>query len=294
MGDRGEAKKAKKQIEKLWHKASKPFQKTGGIVLKIIDDFDRIADAKNKAAVISGLSLFYLALADEYFNVLKNFIVKNLQHPDGRVREAARKTGDWLYVSLTSRAEPFVYPKGKPLTKKQKSEQIIARKQYLDFVAELEALIDRYDDGDENLEYIDEMKPSVNKSLQLLWSRLTDSPTYRKIIEQSRPIPRKILMKRKKIESDLAETLKKAKSDFELDDIKEIIYNEDGQDCLTHIIAMFDRGQGLVELENILEIINDAWNYFPHKILNGFSPAEELLESSEKSERRGGINRVEK
>jgi len=87
-----------------------------------------------------------------------------------------------------------------------------------------------------------------------------------------------ILEKRKEIEQELLDFLKETKSDFNLDDIKEIIYHEDGQDDLTDIIAMFDTGQGLIELENILETINDAWNYFPHKILDGFSPAEKLPE----------------
>ena len=87
-----------------------------------------------------------------------------------------------------------------------------------------------------------------------------------------------ILEKQKEIELELLVFLKEAESDFGLDDIKEIIYNEEGQDDLTDIIAMFDTGQGLIELENILETINDAWNYFPHKILGGLSPAEKLLE----------------
>lgn len=46
---------------------------------------------------------------------------------------------------------------------------------------------------------------------------------------------------------------------------------------MTDVIAMFDNGLGLVELENVLEIVNEAWNYFPHKILGGLSPAEKLL-----------------
>ncbi len=72
--------------------------------------------------------------------------------------------------------------------------------------------------------------------------------------------------------------LKETKSDFGLDDIKKIIYNEKGQDDLTDIIAMFDTGQGAAELQNVLELVNDAWNYFPHKVISGLSPAEKLLE----------------
>jgi hypothetical protein len=89
---------------------------------------------------------------------------------------------------------------------------------------------------------------------------------------------RQILERRKEIEKELLEMLKETKSDFGLDDIKKIIYNEDGQDSLTDIIAMFDTGQGAAELQNVLELVNDAWNYFPHKSLNGLCPMEKMLE----------------
>lgn len=87
-----------------------------------------------------------------------------------------------------------------------------------------------------------------------------------------------ILERKREIEKELLDMLKETKSDFWLDDIKEIIYNEDGQDSLTDIIAMFDTGQGAAELQNVLELVNDVWNYFPHKVIGGFSPAEKLLE----------------
>jgi len=45
---------------------------------------------------------------------------------------------------------------------------------------------------------------------------------------------------------------------------------------------MFDTGQGAAELQNVLELVNDAWNYFPHKVIEGLSPAEKLLEYREK------------
>lgn len=91
-------------------------------------------------------------------------------------------------------------------------------------------------------------------------------------------IKKEILQRRKEIEQELVDLLEETGSDFGLNDIKEIIYNEDGQDSLTDIIAMFDNGLGLVELENVLETVNDAWNYFPHKILGGLSPIEKSLE----------------
>lgn len=90
-----------------------------------------------------------------------------------------------------------------------------------------------------------------------------------------------IFEKRKEIEQELVELLKETDSKFSLNHIKEIIYNEEDQDDLTDVIAMFDIGQGASEMDNIFETINDAWNYFPHEILGGLSPAEKILEYQE-------------
>lgn len=277
-GTRDEIKEAKKRIEKIGREDHKLFDRAGEFISSRIADFDSVPDAEHKAAVISGMSLFFLALADDHFDELKKFIVKNLQHPDGHVREAARKTGDWLYISLSSRAEPFVYPEGTPLNDEQKSKQAVARKQYIGLVSELETLIDEQDDVDDAAEYIDDMKSSVHKSLQSFWCRLTDSPSYRKTVEQSRPIPMEVFMKRKEIENELENKLKEVESDFDVEYIKQIIFKEEGTDDLMDIIMLFDTGQGAVELQDVLEIVNEAWNYFPHKVLDGLSPEEKLLE----------------
>jgi len=84
-------------------------------------------------------------------------------------------------------------------------------------------------------------------------------------------------IKKKEVEQELIDLLAEIKSDFTLDHVKDIIYNEDGQDALTDAVAMFDNGQGGIELQDVLDILNDAWNYFPHKIIGGLSPAEVML-----------------
>ena len=82
---------------------------------------------------------------------------------------------------------------------------------------------------------------------------------------------------KKAIEQEIKKLLKKTGSDFSLGDVERVIYNEDGQDSLTEAVAMFDNGD-IDNLSNVLEALNDAWNYFPHKILNGKSPMEKVLE----------------
>ena len=88
-----------------------------------------------------------------------------------------------------------------------------------------------------------------------------------------------IIKRRKEIEQELVEMLQETGSDFSLQDIKDIIFNEEDNDDMMKIVAMFDNGGGGSEVENALEIATDAWNYFPHKALNGLSPAERVLAS---------------
>ncbi|MBU2545088.1 N-6 DNA methylase, partial [Patescibacteria group bacterium] len=62
---------------------------------------------------------------------------------------------------------------------------------------------------------------------------------------------------------ELIEMLKDVGSVFTLDHVKDVIYYEKENDDMTKVIAMFDRGGDISELSNILELTNDAWNYFP-------------------------------
>ena len=91
-----------------------------------------------------------------------------------------------------------------------------------------------------------------------------------------------IIKHKQEVEQELADLLKQTGSDFSLDDIRRVIYEEEDQNDLAKIIPMFDTGQGGVELNNIMEVVMDAWNYFPHKTLGGISPAEKSLQYYEK------------
>ena len=92
-----------------------------------------------------------------------------------------------------------------------------------------------------------------------------------------------ILERRKEIEQELVDMLKETESDFTLDHVREAIYNEEDNDDMMKVVAMFVRGEDASELSNVLELVTDAWNYFPHKVLGGISPAEKLLEHKDKN-----------
>ena len=89
---------------------------------------------------------------------------------------------------------------------------------------------------------------------------------------------RQIIKRRKEIEQELVDMLKKTKSHFSLEDIKDVIFHEEDNDDFQKVVVMFDRGGDISELQCILDLVSDAWNYFPHKIIGGLSPADKLLE----------------
>jgi len=76
--------------------------------------------------------------------------------------------------------------------------------------------------------------------------------------------------------------LKETESDFTLDHVRDVIFHEDDNDDMMKVVAMFDRGGDASELSNVLELVTDAWNYFPHKALDGISPAEMILKHQQK------------
>lgn len=89
---------------------------------------------------------------------------------------------------------------------------------------------------------------------------------------------KEIIEMRKEIKEEFEELLAEHASPFTFDHILDIIYREDDTDDMMKIVRIFDRGNPM-ELGNILETATDAWNYFPHKILDGKSPMEVLDES---------------
>jgi hypothetical protein len=87
---------------------------------------------------------------------------------------------------------------------------------------------------------------------------------------------RQILKKRREIEMKVVNLLKETGSDFVLDDLIDVIYHEKNNEDMQKLILMFDDGHP-ENLDNIIEVVSDAWNFFPHKSLKGKCPEEMIL-----------------
>ncbi len=296
-GSPQEVKEAQRQIEKYWHNVYIPQRERGKkaflIFLDEIKKLEEIKDIDHQYYLVNTLKWPMWVLGEEYFEEWAPFILKYIQHPSGKIRQAIIHASEYLILDLTMDTRFDIDDNNKKITDNDRKRIEQNKFRFGAFVLTAEQLLDKYYEPKfERYKYINSMPAGIYKSLQkMIVENLLRSEHYEKLyknfLEEYMPQFRRnqinlnqqqIIKKRGEIEKELLYFLRKTKSDFCLDDIKEIIYNEESQDDLTKIIAMFDTGQGLIELENILETVNDAWNYFPHKILGGISPAEKLLE----------------
>jgi hypothetical protein len=85
----------------------------------------------------------------------------------------------------------------------------------------------------------------------------------------------------------LTDLLERSKSPATLDDIQRLIFNESDQIPPSHyieqLLSLIRTPEARINDDVIIPIIRDAWNYFPHRRLNGRAPAEIL----------GGIDPIE-
>lgn len=288
-GDREASRKAAREVRKLVYSSQSGKDKhedIKNIINNAFGEYTKIFEAWRKENFVMAISVMYfLHDRESHPDFLFPWLFQLLQHENGNIRHAAVRMIEHELGPLTYHIR-FPNRKSDPFhtLSPEQADQVLRG-----LHSNLESLAtNSYKPSYKKYKYIDSLPSGTYKSVQHILGCLDDycSEIYRPIESEARD---EILEWRKEIEQELEEMLKKtnptsqkaterAGSDFGLEDIKKIIYNEDGQDCLTDIIAMFDVGQGAVELQNIIETINDAWNYFPHKVLGGISPAEKLLE----------------
>lgn len=260
-----EIRRARREFEDEWRADPELCIKHAELIFAALARFDAIPDAAHQAALIAGIDLCFFSLADENFTLLRDFILKAIQHPDVRVRDAALRTSEWLDRSVRRRA-------------KSRQEEMHARalEEYKDYVSAIELLLDYFDDGSETeARYIDEMKPSPQRSIEMLLDRVTHGGYE---LEITHIPPPAILAKREELETKIVDLLESVESDFCLHDVLEEIYRDEGPETINAIVAMFE-GEGLDSAsadrqDEVTDVINEAWHYFPHASLGGLCPAE--------------------
>lgn len=256
-GSPAEIKEAKKEIKKITCRNGDWCRQYRAKYFEILDNFDQIKDAKHQAAFIDGTGIFFLCLRNEDFEKLSDFTLRTLQSPHGNVREAIRKASDWLHILIVS----------------SDSESEVQVRQYLRYINGLEELMEKYPDKS-RAKYIDKMPPSVNKSVQMVWSRIASGRSYSQILDKM--APDWIRNKREEISKSLEHLIIKYNddsfADMRVDDMRQIILFEQNSKEISKLLKIINPNEkGLAEA---VALCNEAWNYFPHNSLNNKCPAE--------------------
>lgn len=305
-GAPAEAKQAREEIDTLWRGITRTSEKQKAIYeafIPAMDRFGEIANIENQIVFIYTLQWPFLVLSEKYFERFGDFILDRIQSPSGKVRQAILHTSDWLGLSFD------IWPHLAP--SKKMDEATLARlesnrRRYFSFVRKAEELAEKYYEPKfGKYKYVNAIPTGIYKSIQyLITERLLRTGEYERaydrfleegklpvrnggsaiVREAENVIARsEIAQRREEIERDLADMLRTAKSDMTLQDIKDFIYDEDDEDkTFHHLFRLFDIGQGAVELDDIIDVLTDAWNYFPHRALDGKSPQEMLLDYRER------------
>jgi hypothetical protein len=83
-------------------------------------------------------------------------------------------------------------------------------------------------------------------------------------------------------EARLTALLTRTGSYATLDNIRNIIFNENDtkhpSEYFADLINLFNASRSRIDIGDILPIIQDAWNYFPHRSRGGLCPAELMLQ----------------
>lgn len=288
-GNPAEVKAAQKEIGKQYNRMRYPLTESQKqeyrIFLTGIKEFDRIEDINHQAYFINTLKWPLLVISEENYQIFADFIIRQIQNPSGKIRQAIINSVDWLLISSATFNLESIFSNP---TKEQTEKIQQNKKRFCLLTSKIEKLIRKYHEPRFNkYKYVNSIPPSIYKSLQIL---ITEHllPTehqekiyreyQRKTLLQDYIPSSELVDKRLEIEQELSNLLREHKSPFALEDIKKIIYNENESDDLMKVVRIFDQGGDVSELENILNLATDAWNYFPHKALNDLSP-QEVIES---------------
>lgn len=285
-GTKQEAKEAIKKIDAWWDGIGREKREAEKKKLEVFIDemqnLDEVANEENKIYFIDSLRTPVWVLGDKYFKDFCDFILKYIEHPYGNMRRAILRLASWFSMIGLDCIDGRAHFGKKP--DKDEMELMKTNKElYFNLVKDVDNLMEKHREPKfEKYKYIDDLPASVYKSLEYLVSNeLLRVPKYEILYaeflnkQKGYEAPLEILQRRKEIEKELTKLLEEVGGNFDLDDIKEIIFNEEESGDMQDIIRIFDDGD-LSNLENVLELTTDAWNYFPHKILNGLSPAEQI------------------
>ena len=191
-GTPAEVKQAQKRFEKYWdglrgdeHKMVK--EAVVEMLFREIQDLESVKDADHQAYLINTLRWRLWTNLDKHFDEWRDFILKYIQHPSGKIRIAVIRACD--YISLDLGVPAHIYTDGREkgtLSPEEAAAYKVCKNRFGFFVSAVGDLLDKYyEPRFRRYKYIGSIPPSVYKSLQqLMWEVLLRSEFYEKMYRE--------------------------------------------------------------------------------------------------------------
>lgn len=166
-GTRDEVKEAQKGVEKFWHNVYIPRRKEGrkafSIFLDEIKDFDKIEDVDHRVYFISVLKWPFWVIGEECFEKWEEFVLKQIQHESGKIRQAIIHAADYLIMDIAMDFDE------KPKTAEDRKKNEINKERFCNFTRKIELLLEKYDEPRfGRYKKISALPAGIFKSLQIL------------------------------------------------------------------------------------------------------------------------------
>lgn len=174
-GTTAEVKQAQKLFKKYWdglrgdeNKAAK--EAAVELLLSEIHAMDRVLDVERQAYLINTVRWRLWTSIDKHFDKWRDFVLKYIQHPSGKIRIAAIRACDYITLELGVPAQFYRDRKNKGALSAVEAADYKARKNKFGlFTLAVEELLRKYDEPrSRRYKYMGCMPPSVYKSLQQL------------------------------------------------------------------------------------------------------------------------------
>lgn len=272
-GDMATSRAAAREIRKLVYSSNNSkdtYREIKNIINSAASEYVKIFEGWRQENFVMAISVMYfLHDREDKPDFLFSWFLHLIQHPNGNVRHAAVRMFEQELGPLTCHIRFPGRESGYAKITKEQADSIL-----FSLRSNLEALAtDSYKPSYRKFRYINSLPSGTYKSIQHILSCLEE---YCSDIHEPTKIEAtdEIISRRKEIEQELEDMLKETGSDFSLQDVKDAIFHEEENDDMMKIVMMFDRGGDSSELSNVLELVTDAWNYFPHSAIGGKAPVE--------------------
>lgn len=173
-----EVKSAQKEVEKFWHNVI-PQREKGWqcfrVFLDELKNFEQIKDIDHQAYFINTLKWSLWVIGEEYFEDWTEFILRYIQHPSGKIRQAVLRASDYLIMDILADSR---FDSNKEISQAEKERVEKNKSRFCQFVFSIENLLKKYYEPKFNrYKYISSLPPSIYKSLEIFFSDLLRNET---------------------------------------------------------------------------------------------------------------------